>query len=86
MPTLATFICDCGKRLNVMTDSDKECKNFKAGGPAGMGPRGDVTVDVSCQLARGHTAARDGFKPRFPAGGGFKAVSSRGETHISPGV
>src|SRR5262249_31663551 len=23
MPTLATFICDCGKRLNVMTDSDK---------------------------------------------------------------
>jgi hypothetical protein len=51
-----------------------------------MGPRGDVTVDVSCQLARGHTAARDGFKPRFPAGGGFKAVSSRGETHISPGV
>jgi hypothetical protein len=34
-----------------------------------MGPRGDVTVDVLCQLARGHTAARDGFKPRFPAGG-----------------
>jgi single-stranded DNA-binding protein len=67
-------------------DGVKECKNFKAGGPAGMGPRGDVTVDVSCQLARGHTAARDGFKPRFPAGGGFKAVSSRGETHISPGV
>jgi hypothetical protein len=39
-----------------------ECKNFKAGGPAGMGPRGDVTVDVLRQLARGHTAARDGFK------------------------
>jgi hypothetical protein len=23
MPTLATFICDCGTRLSVMTDSDK---------------------------------------------------------------
>jgi hypothetical protein len=23
MPTLTTFICDCGMRLNIMTDSDK---------------------------------------------------------------
>jgi len=23
MPTVATFICDCGTRFNVMTDSDK---------------------------------------------------------------
>jgi hypothetical protein len=23
MPSVATFICDCGTRLNIMTDADK---------------------------------------------------------------
>jgi len=60
MPDLAKFEKNCSGagetclrqrcRRSFRKSWKRECKNFKAGGPAGGGPRGGVTVRALCKV------------------------------------
>jgi serine/threonine protein kinase len=77
-----TDIFAFGCVLYEMLTGKRERRKFKRGRFRSW-TANSVTLDVLCQLARGHTAARDGFKPRFPGGRGIQSsILAWRDTHI----